>query len=98
MNDDLLSLHRADRDERVNQPKANTPEYIAMRSRDFERRQRVKEIVAADELHAAEDYPKRISRPGNQCGDPCQADVSLPEDLAAPIDLISYVSLNKACI
>jgi hypothetical protein len=56
MNDELLSLYKADREERVNQPKANTPEYIAMRRRDLERRQRVMKIVTADELSTGEDY------------------------------------------
>lgn len=56
MNDELISLYKADREERVKQPKVNTPEYIAMRRRDFERRQRVMQLVAANELNTAEDY------------------------------------------
>jgi hypothetical protein len=56
MNTELLSLYIADRQERVSQPKAPTPEYKAMRARDLERRTRVMEIVAADDLHTAEDY------------------------------------------
>lgn len=56
MNEELASLYQADRQERVNQPKANTPDYHAMRARDAERRQRVMEIVAANELGTAEDY------------------------------------------
>lgn len=56
VNNELLSLYEADRQERVNQPVVNTPEYQAMRARDLQRRERVMELVAANELHAAEDY------------------------------------------
>lgn len=56
MNAELLSLYKADRREHLNPPKVNTPEYKAMRARDLKRRERVMEIVAAGELHTAEDY------------------------------------------
>ena len=56
MNDEVASLYQADRQERVNQPKVNTPAYHAMRTRDLQRRQRIMEIVAANELQTAEDY------------------------------------------
>jgi hypothetical protein len=56
MNTELFSLYQADRQEHANQPKANTPEYDAMRQRDLERGTRVMEMVAADELNSAEDY------------------------------------------
>jgi len=56
MNNELLSLYKADKQERVNQPKGNTPDYKAMRKRDVVRRERVMEIAAANELHTAEDY------------------------------------------
>jgi hypothetical protein len=56
MNNQLLFLYKADRQERVDQPRANTPAYKAMRARDLERRQRVLEMLAADEIHTAEDY------------------------------------------
>ena len=56
MNNELLSLYKADKHERLNQPKVNTPEYKAMRGRDLERRERVMEIFAANELHTAEDH------------------------------------------
>jgi hypothetical protein len=56
MNDELAALYKADRQERVNQPKVNTPAYKAMRVRDLKRRKRVMELVAANELHTAEDY------------------------------------------
>ena len=56
MNNELVSLYEADRRERINQPKAGTTEYRAMRARDLERRRRVMKIVSAEELHAAEDY------------------------------------------
>ena len=56
MNAELLSLYTADRQERVHQPAANTPGYQAMRARDLARRTRVREIAAAGELPAAEDY------------------------------------------
>lgn len=56
MNDELASLYAADRQERVDQPKVNTPAYKTMRRRDLERRERVMEIVAAGQVHTAEDY------------------------------------------
>ena len=56
MNNELFSLYQADKQERVNQPKANTPYYKAMRQRDRERRERVMAMVAANELYIAEDY------------------------------------------
>src|SRR5690242_2508026 len=56
MNDELLALFEADRKERVNQPKVNTPEYKAMRARDLERRGRVMQIVTKRDLDTAEDY------------------------------------------
>jgi len=56
MNNELVSLFKADKQERINQPKANTAEYKAMRVRDLERRERVMELVAANELHTAKDY------------------------------------------
>jgi hypothetical protein len=56
MNNELASLYKADRQERTNQPMVNTDEYKAMRKRDLERRERVMEMVAADELHSAEDF------------------------------------------
>lgn len=33
MNDELLALYTADREERVDQPRMGTPEYTAMRAR-----------------------------------------------------------------
>ena len=56
MNNELVSLYRADKQERIKQPKANTAEYKAMRVRDLERREYVMELVAANHLHTAEDY------------------------------------------
>jgi hypothetical protein len=56
MNNELASLYQADRKERINQPRANTVEYKAMRARDLQRRMRVMEILTANELHTAEDY------------------------------------------
>ena len=56
MNNELLALYQADRQERVEQPKVNTNAYRVMRSRDLERRRRVMELVASDELNTAEDY------------------------------------------
>ena len=41
MNNELASLYEADKQEHINQPKANTAEYTAMRIRDLERRERV---------------------------------------------------------
>jgi hypothetical protein len=56
MDDELLSLYEADRQERVNQPKANTTEYKAMRARDLQRRERVMELASAGALQSAQDY------------------------------------------
>lgn len=56
MNEELLALYEADRYEHANQARVNTPEYIAMRQRDLERRQRVIEMASANELETAEDY------------------------------------------
>jgi len=56
MNHELESLYQADKQEHVNQPRGNTVEYKAMRARDGERRRHVMEMVAAGELHTAEDY------------------------------------------
>ena len=51
MNNELLSLYQADRQEH-----ANPAEYKAMRERDRVRRERVMEMVATNELQTAEDY------------------------------------------
>ena len=56
MNEELLSLYREDREEHANHAKVNTPEYKAMRLRDLQRRERVLEIVAQNEILSAEDY------------------------------------------
>lgn len=56
MNRELASLYNADKQERTNQPKANTPAYKAMRARDLERRLRVMELVATNQLDTPEDY------------------------------------------
>lgn len=56
MNEELRALYQADRHEHANQAKVNTPEYTAMRARDLQRRQRVMELLAAQELQSAEDY------------------------------------------
>lgn len=56
MNNELLALYEADRQERVNQPQAPTPEYWAMRARDLTRREQVVALVAANALDTAEDY------------------------------------------
>ena len=60
MNDELLALYNADREERVDQPRMSTPEYTAMRERDQQRRLRAAAILsildapeAADLYHAA---------------------------------------------
>ena len=60
MNDELLALYTADREERVDQPRMGTLEYTAMRERDRQRRLRAAEILstleaseAADLYHAA---------------------------------------------
>lgn len=56
MNNELDALYKADRQERVNQPKAPTPEYREMRARDLKRRERVMELVGVQTLHTAEDH------------------------------------------
>jgi len=56
MHNELLSLYKADRQERVNQPNVNTSAYKAMRGRDLQRRERVMEIAGVGELHTPEDY------------------------------------------
>src|SRR5688572_1934187 len=56
MNEELATLYKADKQERINQPKANTPEYKAMRVRDLQRRERVMAIAVANGLQIAEDY------------------------------------------
>jgi hypothetical protein len=56
VNTELSSLYEADRQERVNQPRANSREYRAMRARDLKRRQHVMEWVASGQLHDAEDF------------------------------------------
>ena len=56
MNDELASLYKADKQERINQPRANTPEYKAMRARDLGRRERVMAMASADRLQTGEDY------------------------------------------
>ena len=56
MNAELFSLYNADRQEHASQAKVNTPEYKAMRARDFQRRERVMEIVTLNESLSAEDY------------------------------------------
>jgi hypothetical protein len=56
MNAELFSLYNADRQEHASQAKVNTPEYKAMRTRDFQRRERVREIVTQNESLSAEDY------------------------------------------
>lgn len=60
MNDELLALYTADREERVDQPRMGTPEYTAMREHDKQRRLRAAAIPAtlkapeaADLYHAA---------------------------------------------
>jgi hypothetical protein len=56
MNDELLTLYQADRQEHAAPAKVNSPEYKSMRARDLQRRQRVMELVAENMLHTAEDY------------------------------------------
>ena len=56
MNDELLSLYKADRQEHAAPPKVNTPEYKAMRTRDAQRRERVMQSFAERKLSTAEDY------------------------------------------
>lgn len=56
MNNDLAFLYEGDKQERMDQPKANTAEYKSMRARDQERREGVMEILVANELQTPEDY------------------------------------------
>lgn len=56
MNDELASLYAADKQERIDQPGANTTEYKSMRARDLARCEHVMEIIEADRLDTPEDY------------------------------------------
>jgi hypothetical protein len=56
MNNELQALFRADKDERINHPDFGTPEYLALRERDAERRERLQNIVASEGLEELEDY------------------------------------------
>jgi hypothetical protein len=56
LNNELASLFKTDKQERIDQPKANTPEYKDMRARDLQRRERVMAIAAANGRQIAEDY------------------------------------------
>lgn len=55
MNDELLALYNADREERIEHPRMGTPEYTAMRLRDAERRLRATAILATLESPEAAD-------------------------------------------
>ncbi len=46
MNEELLALYTADREERIDQPRMGTPEYTAMRERDRQRRLRAAAILS----------------------------------------------------
>ena len=66
MNEELLALYTADREERIDQPRMGTPEYTAMRERDWQRRLRAAAILstleapeAADLYHAAQLFQHR---------------------------------------
>ncbi len=52
---EVARLYRADRAERVNQPQFGTPAYVAMRERDRQRRDRVRELLAREILQTPED-------------------------------------------
>jgi hypothetical protein len=56
MNLELASLYKADKQERIDQPRANTTAYKAMRARDLQRRECVMAIAAANGMQTAEDY------------------------------------------
>ena len=56
MNVELVALFNEDKQVRIHQPKAHTPQYKAMRVRDLQRRERVIAIAAANGLQTAEDY------------------------------------------
>ena len=56
MNEELLALYNADRQEHAKQAKVNTPEYKEMRLRDLQRRERVMEIIGTSDSLSAEDY------------------------------------------
>jgi len=56
MNKELRLLYETDKQEPIDQPKVNTPEYRSMRARDLQRRERVMEMLAANKLTTAEDY------------------------------------------
>jgi hypothetical protein len=58
MNSELQELFRADQDERTNHPYVGTPEYLALRGRDAERRKHLQNIVASEGLLDPNDYYK----------------------------------------
>jgi hypothetical protein len=56
MNDELKTLYDADLYEHAHVSMNGTPEYLAMRQRDQQRRQQVTKMIAAAALSTAEDY------------------------------------------
>jgi hypothetical protein len=55
LNEALLALYTADREERIDQPRMGTPEYTAMRARDRQRRLRAAAILSTLEAPEATD-------------------------------------------
>jgi hypothetical protein len=56
MNQELREMFVADQMERNNHPDNDTPEYLQLRERDAQRRQRVREMIAEGLLTAPDDY------------------------------------------
>lgn len=56
MQPELRNLFDADRRERQPHPRVGSPEYVTLRARDAERRQRVSELLAQGSVSTGEDY------------------------------------------
>ena len=56
MNKELKKLYDDDVYEHAHAPKLGTPEYTAMRERDYQRREQVSRLIAASAVKTAEDY------------------------------------------
>lgn len=56
MNQELHEMFVADQTDRSSHPDNDTPEYLQLRERDAQRRQRVREMIVGGLLIAPDDY------------------------------------------
>lgn len=56
MNDELKRLYDADRHDHSNVPPHGTPEYIAMRERDRQRREQARHLIDSNQVQMAADF------------------------------------------